>query len=97
MDTDTHTLRTLRTCCWLVPIVLGLLVQPAGAAELFGVVAAGETGSDDAGKLLKIDFGTGIATEVGDTGLSALSALTFDPAPLGERAVTNWVRLRLRL
>ena len=25
------------------------------------------------------------------------AALTFDPAPLGERAVTNWVRLRLRL
>jgi hypothetical protein len=47
-------------------------------SQLYGVVTAGESGDADAGRLVRIHRYTGVATEVGPTGLASLSALGYD-------------------
>jgi hypothetical protein len=50
------------------------------ASQLYGVVSGGESGEADAGKLVLIDSYTGVTTEIGQTGLTSLSALGYDVA-----------------
>jgi hypothetical protein len=68
---------------FLLTLSVIFVPYPAGAS-LYGVVSIGEnclqagTGCTDAGKLVKFPIGSTVQV-VGDTGLSDLSALAFDP------------------